>query len=280
MLPRGQADRMRLGAARQVWVGPVLSRTLGCSSALCVALRRQPIRRESGSTGRMPSHPAHRQSQIHRQRARLRPQRHNPIVDPVPKKLLVLDLDETLVHATESRLERAEDFRVGPYFVYRRPHLAMFIDAVAREFDLGVWTASGENYAAQVIDRVFPAGILRFVWSSRRCTTARDWTTGHYTTVKNLRKLKKQGYRLEQIIAIDDTPSKYGRSYGNLVVVREFVGSPDDSELLHLARYLRSLASAPNVRTIEKRNWRSEVTRETDPSVGALGDGAAGPCRI
>ena len=184
-------------------------------------------------------------------------------MEAAPKKLLVLDLDETLVHATESRLEHAEDFRVGPYFVYKRPHLADFIAAVSEGFNVAVWTASGETYAAQVIERVFPPGLLEFVWTSKRCTTARDWSTGHYTTIKNLTKLKKQGYALEHIIAVDDTPSKYARSYGNLIPVREFVGDPNDAELLLLARYLRSLLPVPNVRTVEKRGWRSEVASQT-----------------
>ena len=180
-------------------------------------------------------------------------------MESAPKKLLVLDLDETLVHATESPLERAEDFRVGPYFVYERPHLADFIASVAKDFHVAVWTASGETYAAQVIERVFPTGLLRFVWSSKRCTDARDWTTGHYTTIKNLAKLRRQGFALEHIIAVDDTPSKYARSYGNLVTVREFVGDPSDAELVLLARYLQFLLAVENVRTVEKRNWRSLV---------------------
>lgn len=180
-----------------------------------------------------------------------------------PKKLLVLDLDETLVHAIDSPLEYAEDFRVGPYFVYQRPHLTDFIATVAQDFNVAVWTASGEAYAAQVIERVFPSGLLQFVWSSKRCTTVRDWATGNYTTIKNLAKLRRQGYALEHIIAVDDTSSRYGRSYGNLVTVREFVGDPNDAELLLLARYLQSLAAAANVRIIDKRNWRNIVASET-----------------
>ncbi|WP_140637443.1 HAD family hydrolase [Methylibium rhizosphaerae] len=188
-------------------------------------------------------------------------------MDSPARKVLVLDLDETLVHARELPLERDEDFRVGPYFVYQRPHLASFIGSVAEDFDLAVWTASGETYAAQVIERIFPVGLLKFVWSSRRCTTARDWTTGHYTTIKNLSKLKKQGYRLENIIAVDDTASKYARSYGNLVTVREFVGDPADAELPLLARYLRSLLHVDNVRSIEKRHWRQQVASEVPAGV-------------
>ncbi len=175
------------------------------------------------------------------------------------RKLLVLDLDETLVHARETPLEHPEDFRVGPYFVYRRPHLTAFIDAVSPHFDLAVWTASGEVYAAQVIEQIFEPGLLKFVWSSKRCTTARDWTTGQYTTIKNLSKLKRQGYALEAIIAVDDTPSKYARSYGNLIAVREFIGDRADDELLHLSAYLGRLVPVANVRAVEKREWRRQL---------------------
>ena len=63
---------------------------------------------------------------------------------------------------------------------------------------------------------------------------------------------------------MDDTPSKYARSFGNLVTVREFVGDRADDELRLLARYLRTLLPAPNVRTIEKRGWRDRLDRDAD----------------
>jgi len=44
------------------------------------------------------------------------------------RKLLLLDLDETLIHARETPLGRNEDFCVGEYFVYRRPPVDKFID--------------------------------------------------------------------------------------------------------------------------------------------------------
>lgn len=183
---------------------------------------------------------------------------------PKTRKLLVLDLDETLIHATEETLGHDEDFRVGPYRVHLRPHLSDFVSGMLTQFKVGVWTASGESYAAQVVERIFPSGALEFVWSSKRCTTTRDWMTGEYQSIKNLQKLKSKGYPLESIIAVDDTPAKYARSYGNLVTVREFVGDRSDAELPLLAAYLAHLADVPNVRSIEKRNWREHVQRLTD----------------
>lgn len=180
------------------------------------------------------------------------------------RKLLVLDLDETLIHASEVELAHPEDFRFGPYFVYRRPHLSEFLKTVLADFDVAVWTSSGETYATAIIEQLFAPGALKFLWSSQRCTTVRDWLSGNYTVIKNLSKLKRLGYALESIIAVDDTPSKYARSYGNLVTVSEFLGDPADAELPLLASYLRSLLPETNVRAIEKRNWRSWVSEHLE----------------
>jgi RNA polymerase II subunit A small phosphatase-like protein len=68
-------------------------------------------------------------------------------------KLLILDLDETLVFATEEPLpgRRAADFRVGPYHVYKRPHLDTFLAACRSWFEMAVWTSASPLYAAQVV---------------------------------------------------------------------------------------------------------------------------------
>ncbi len=177
-------------------------------------------------------------------------------------KLLVLDLDETLVHACETRLAHEPHFGVGPYAVYERPGVRDFIAHVLGRFEVGVWTSSGEQYAAAVVDHLFPPGSLRFVWASSRCTLVRDWQTGGQQWAKKLCKLKARGYRLESIIAVDDTPAKYAANFGNLVAVREFLGDPADTELPLLSRYLDRLALVPNVRVVEKRGWREDIGRQ------------------
>ena len=180
-----------------------------------------------------------------------------------PRHLLVLDLDETLIHASEVELDRAADFRACGYHVYRRPHLAEFIDYALGRFEVGVWTSSGRRYADAIVAELFPAQSLHFVWASERCSITRDWTTGEYLNRKPLKKLKRRGYRLEQVIAVDDTPSKHAYNYGNLVCVEEYLGAnAGDDELLWLMRYLDRLSGEPNVRRIEKRRWRERLQRE------------------
>lgn len=175
-------------------------------------------------------------------------------------KLLILDLDETLVHAAEHPLQHAPDFRVGPYSVYKRPGLDAFLCRMGQVFDLAVWTSSTRPYALPVVENIFPQGIQPgFVWARERCTWKFNPDMHEHEWLKNLDKLKRKGYRLEQVLMVDDTPAKLARHYGNLVRVRPFVGDQCDAELAQLGEYLCTLAAAPNVRAVEKRSWRSHL---------------------
>ncbi|MFK2856299.1 hypothetical protein ISP18_16965 [Dyella humi] len=76
---------------------------------------------------------------------------------------------------------------------------------------------------------------------------------------KSLHKVKRRGYDLRRVIAVDDNPEKYARSYGNLVTVAPYLGSLEDDELHYLKRYLEELIRQPNVRSVEKRAWRRRL---------------------
>jgi RNA polymerase II subunit A small phosphatase-like protein len=65
---------------------------------------------------------------------------------------------------------------------------------------------------------------------------------------------------LEHVIAVDDSPEKHRANYGNLIRVSEFTGDANDAELPRLWQYLQLLAVEPNVRRIEKRDWRLKVS--------------------
>ena len=63
------------------------------------------------------------------------------------QKLLILDLDETLIHATEKPLENKADFRTKLYHVYKRPYVEMFLEFCQEHFLVGVWTTAGTDFA-------------------------------------------------------------------------------------------------------------------------------------
>jgi len=175
------------------------------------------------------------------------------------KKLLVLDLDETLIHATD-KSEYKHHFVVGPYIVFKRPYLENFLNFCNEHFEIGVWTSSTEDYANRIIKEIIPEHInIKFLWSRDRCIREMNYETNEINWVKDLKKLKKKGYSLSNIIVVDDSPGKLKRQYGNLVRVEPFFGKDDDSELKRLESYLKTLTNVENVRTVEKRNWKSYV---------------------
>jgi hypothetical protein len=105
------------------------------------------------------------------------------------------------------------------------------------------------------------------VWASDRCTVAYDLECLEYYNRKNIKKIKRKGYRLESIIAVDDTPQKWDRSYyGNLVRVKPFEGEETDEELKYLLLYLDKLRYEENIRSVEKRFWRHPLTRSIGES--------------
>ncbi len=181
-------------------------------------------------------------------------------MSPSSDKLLILDLDETLVHSVEKSLERPSDFRVYEYEVYKRPGVEKFLLACADMFEMAVWTSSGHEYANEVIKHIFPKSVqLKFIFTGERCTRCWDYEVGNPYYIKNLKKVKRKGYSLEKVLIIDDTPEKLSRNYGNLIRVQEYHGSLDDEELFLLLKYLEIIKTVPNVRSIEKRGWRYKV---------------------
>lgn len=175
-------------------------------------------------------------------------------------KLLILDLDETLVYATEKRLSQTEDFRIGPYFVYQRPDLRRFIEFAFDYFKVAVWTSSGTSYANEVVRAIFEnLEKLEFVWTRERSTRRFDLDSAEDHWIKDLKKARRLGFSLESIVVIDDSPEKLKRNYGNTIYVTPFMGDPLDQELRKLQTYLLWLKDVPNVRLIEKRNWRTAL---------------------
>lgn len=172
-------------------------------------------------------------------------------------KLLVLDLDETLIHAPDHPLPWDPDFRVGRHAIHWRPGVEGFLESCVSAFDhVGIWTASTLHYALPVLNQLMDVRELAFIWGRERCTCRVDPESRDVEYMKDIRKLRRRGFDKPKIIFVDDTPAKIARSYGNLVAVEAFMGDPGDQELAALMRYLSWLGGVENVRTIEKRRWK------------------------
>jgi RNA polymerase II subunit A small phosphatase-like protein len=174
-------------------------------------------------------------------------------------KLLILDLDETLVYGSNERLPSNHDFQCCEYFIYKRPFVEDFLDISSRLFDLAIWTSSTREYAQCIQSELFQDIPLKFLWARERCTRRLDMDIQEYYWIKDLKKVKRAGFDLEKVLMVDDTPRKLERNFGNLIIVKEFTGDPSDRELPRLVKYLRKLANRNNLRRIEKRTWRDSL---------------------
>jgi len=184
------------------------------------------------------------------------------------KILLILDLDETLIHATGQPLEFKADFEIFNYQVYKRPFLNQFLEEVKDDFLLAIWSSASDDYVEKVIQQIIPKNIeLEFIWGRSRCTYRRNLHIdeygyydsdyfNHYHYIKPLKKLKRRNYRLDRILIVDDSPHKCKDNYGNAIYPSPFTGDPNDNELKLLSPYLKSLKDKENLRHIEKRNWQ------------------------
>ena len=160
-------------------------------------------------------------------------------------RLALFDLDETLVHATEAPLPQAHRFKVGPYFVYVRPYASELIRATASWFDVAVWSSSSEQYVEAVTAELF--GTLypvKFSWSVSKCVQKVDPRSNGYVYVKDLRKVMKYGYTVDEIIMIDDSPEKLQRQPTRHLSLPALTGDPSDKELLIVMERLKSIAKA------------------------------------
>ena len=159
-------------------------------------------------------------------------------------RLIVFDLDETLVHASEVALPFAHTFEVGPYFVYVRPFVSELIRFCASRFDIAVWSSSSERYVEAVTAQLFGTAFpVAFSWAVSKCVQRVDPKSNGYVYIKDLRKALKHGYAADEIIMIDDSPEKLQRQPARHLCLPAFTGDPFDTELLGVIDRVKEMAN-------------------------------------
>lgn len=184
-------------------------------------------------------------------------------------RLLILDMDETLIH-TESfednyLPEGSYDFKFPIhdkydekwYYTIKRPFLDEFLKYAFDNFKVAVWTAGSRDYATTVMNGVgIDIDKLEFFWTRERCTIKYDYMTMQNYGQKSLNKVHKSfGWDLNKILIVDDVEKTAINNYGNLILIKSFLYDRNDTELLKLINYLETIKDSPNFRSIEKRGW-------------------------
>lgn len=161
------------------------------------------------------------------------------------RHLLLLDLDETLVHASVQPVAHDVAFVVDmethqvPIYVKCRPHAQQFLRHVSRLFEVAVFTASLSKYADQVVQYLDPTGeFITHRLFRDHCTEVDG------TYVKDLSLL---GRSLERVVLVDNSPVAYLFHPHNAVPILSWFDDSEDRELLKLLPLMESLAQCGNV---------------------------------
>ncbi|KDQ28926.1 hypothetical protein PLEOSDRAFT_1063653 [Pleurotus ostreatus PC15] len=183
----------------------------------------------------------------------------------VPRKTLVLDLDETLIHSTSRPMPMSGSSGFfgfgrrnnGPghtvevilggkrtvYHVYKRPFADFFLRTVSSWYTLVIFTASMQEYADPVIDWLDAGrGILGRRLFRDSCT---QLPSGTYT--KDLAVVEQD---LSNVCLIDNSPISYRINEANGIPIEGWTNDPADEALLDLLPVLDSLRFTNDVRRV------------------------------
>ncbi|XP_022220253.2 CTD nuclear envelope phosphatase 1 [Drosophila obscura] len=188
-------------------------------------------------------------------------------LERVPRKTLILDLDETLLHSCYIDPETKEyvggsqvpvsavpDYNlqlmidgIEPilFRVYKRPHVDLFLDHVSKWYDLAIYTASVEAYATRVVDLLDAGrGILHRRYYRQHCRSNTSIVSKDLTLVNR---------DMSKTFIIDNTPNAYRDFPHNAIPIKSFIYDPNDTELLKLLPFLDALRFTKDVRSVLRR---------------------------
>jgi Dullard-like phosphatase family protein len=160
------------------------------------------------------------------------------------KALLVLDMDETLLHTAREGevLPRSPDTdcfapKLGTSLpVFKRPGVDQFLKEVAAEYEVAVWTAGVKEYAEPVLNWLDPNGYRD------SCTEQDD---GSY--VKDLSRLNRS---LSEVIIVDNNSCSFAFHPENGIQCLDFYFDKYDMELKRINHFLHVIKDAKDVRTV------------------------------
>nr|XP_020467775.1 CTD small phosphatase-like protein 3 [Monopterus albus] len=186
------------------------------------------------------------------QHSRLRLRDIPPKTRSTPEATLVIDLEETLMFSSLNVIEDADytfraAFQDHHYKVYMilRPHVKEFLQAVAKIYELFVYTCAKKEYAEKILDFLDPQRkLFRHRLYQDNCVCV----LGHY--IKDLSILERD---LAKTVVLDNAPHTYPYHLMNTIPIKSWSGESTDRELQKLIPYMEKLSAVEDFREVLKK---------------------------
>ena len=186
------------------------------------------------------------------------------------KKILLLDLDETLIHADFNK--EYENDPKNPYDtiisfesenelnnvgIFLRPGVKLFLENLSKFFEIGIFTASVSEYADEVIKFLDPENnFIKFKLYRNNCITVNE-----ILRVKDLRILK--GIDLKNIVLVDNNMYSFAAQLNNGILINSFYTNKNDNELCNVYGYLINyIYHAEDVRKVNEEIFGFKKLRD------------------
>ncbi len=175
---------------------------------------------------------------------------------------VVLDLDETLIHAEHKGviMENCVAFcQFEDYKIYKRPFVDEFLNIVFNRYNVYIWTAAYKSYAKFVLAHLLdPKNQIPIKILTKDDTMIKKELTGLYyddNTAVKIKPLGKLHCNLARTVLIDDTKSCFSLDPLNGIQIIKFDDPEtqyDDKELLFI---LKKLDQASDLNDVRKKNF-------------------------
>jgi len=185
-------------------------------------------------------------------------------------RLLIFDLDNTLVHCTPNLIGAQHCIQVllpsGKSIsagIRVRPYASECLRVASQYFEVAVFTASHSCYSNQVIDLLDPQGVR----VHHRLFRENCLQIGSKLLVKDLRVIGN--FALKDIAIVENSLLSFGLQLYNGVPILTWLGQSQDTELRTLISYLRPLAECEDVRTLNRQVFQAYYSCLSDEDEGS-----------
>jgi CTD small phosphatase-like protein 2 len=185
------------------------------------------------------------------------------------KKVLFLDIDETLVYCSTDPIDSYDlafeivfKGELQSIYVKKRPFLDEFLDTISKNFYCIVYSSAQSVYLEKLISEIDKEGRIKNFYERTNCIRV----NGFY--IKDLSIFETPDCKLKEMMILDDSIQAFAYQLNNGIPILKFDSKSEDNELKNILPFLLKLSdpSVEDVRNLisEKFNLSNKVKGEQE----------------